>query len=177
MEKKYYSDTTMYVCDGCGDVFAFEEHAKEHSKQCIRNPETFHGSSTDKNTKILIKAPTEKDNGYKNYQLLKWLGNKNKLVVDTEEGYRELEEDEILEENKEGYEPIEFGEDLETIRSENWEKQIKLLYEGIEEQREIGESIKEFWEDIQEEIQEMEDSGINGKDLSDELKEKYNIKS
>lgn len=175
--EKQYEEKTMYVCKACGKVFAFKEHVEEHSNECIKNPNAFKGSTTDKNTKIMIKAPTEKSNGYKDFRLLEWLGQKNTLVVDTEEGYRELDEDEIFEENKEGYEPIELGEDLETIRSEKWQYQLDLLQQGIEEQREINESIQEFWKDIEPEIKEMEESGINGKDLSKELKDKYNIVS
>ena len=170
--KEYYP-TTVYQCRFCGANLLFEEHAKLHVEQCIQNPLRFHGSTTDKNTKILIKSPKEGYSGYKDYRLLNMLGANSTLVVMTDDGYRELSEEEILTENKEGYEPLELDEELETMRSDLWQKQVDLVAQSVEQQREIGESIEDFWEDVQGEIDEMKESGVNGNDIAKYLKEKY----
>jgi len=172
-----YTVETVYTCNFCNRAFAFEEHAEEHALSCILNPLDFHGSTTDRNVKILLKAPNEKSNGYKNPELLSYLGTKNVLVEDDNKGgYKELKEKYILKENKFGYQPLEKGETQETIRSNAWQKQIDLVAGSVEEQREINESIEEFWDDIKFEVDELREKGLSEKDLAKELKEKYNLK-
>ena len=166
----------VFTCQFCGITVPTEEMALEHSNNCIFNPLKFHGSTTDKNTKILLKAPNEHSNNYTHYQLLQKLGRNNTLVVDTDDGYRELTEEEILEENKLGYEPLLFLENQETIRSDKWQRQLDLVEQSVEEQREINESIKEFWESIRLEVSELKDKGLNEQDIAKELSKKYNLK-
>lgn len=172
---KEYNEKTYYQCKSCGAVFEYEEVVEEHQKFCIQNPLRFKGSSTDKNVAIMIKSPSEDKNGYKDIRLKTWLGEYSTLVVLTDDGYRVLSEEEILKEDKDGYEPIELGERLTTIRSDMWQSELDKVVDYVEEQRRIGEDIKEFWEEINGEIDALEGEGLNKEDIAEALRQKYDI--
>ena len=175
-EIEEYYPREVYECRFCGATHLFEEHAKVHASTCIRNPLKFKGASTDKGTKILMVDPKQEGyNGYTNVQLIEWLGYYNRLVVTTDEGYRVLTEDEILEENP-YHEPLDLDEQLEIIHSDLWAEELELITKGVEEQREIGESIEEFWADIKLEVEDLESKGLNEKEIAKAIREKYNLK-
>ena len=170
-----YVERLVYECKFCGAVHLFEEHAQIHANQCIRNPRK-QLPTTDKGTKILMVDPNQEGfSGYTDRQLIEWLGSHNRLIVDTDDGYRVLTQEEVLTPMS-FHEPLDDGEQLPIVRSDKWEEELEMVTKAVEEQRELNESIEEFWDDIKEQVEELEAKGLNEQEIAKILREKYELK-
>ena len=118
-----------YVCMFCGKTYGEKEHAEEHAKTCLRNMYEVKTCVTCKHSCYNLMPTYGKKNGYSEL-IQKGItsGFGYFTCVNDKSGYNDkLSEAVVLREDKQCYEPLEYGENFYVSRTPEYEEFAQLM--------------------------------------------------
>ncbi len=138
----------VYSCGYCGLTYAEEEMMKEHTKECLYNPDNDLSCITCQHCNYVLNPPYGKTNGY--IELIK-------KGVTSKYGYfnckhpkelysGKLTENTVLKPNKKCYEPLSKGERFTTSRTSEYEEYLEIMNRIDVEEEKVNEWVDEYWD-------------------------------
>lgn len=160
-----------YVCMFCGKTYGELEHVNEHLLTCLRNMYDVKSCVTCKHACYNLVPTYGKTNGYERLVSEGITSNYGYFTCERKNPlyHGKLSEEKVLRDDKECYEPLEYGENFMVKRTEQYERYMDIMEQIDVEQSEIDGWIEEFWT----KAKDLQEQGYSENEVLELLEKEY----